>query len=210
MPAWASPTEALVSNAAATPSDGVVCPSPDPGFLSVATHPWTEVLVDEVAVGTTPLFRHPLPAGKHRIQFINAELGVERAEEIVLEQAELRKLKFVFLTEKRESRELDSSMDAAPRTEEDCLATDSLRAWMSVDTHPWARVFLDGRSIGTTPLFRHPVAPGGHALRLVRSDGVAFHTRIRAEAGESIKLVVDPAPPSGRREGAPAHQDRGL
>ena len=54
-----------------------------------------------------------------------------------------------------------------------------------------ARVMVDGRSVGKTPLHDKAVSPGTHRLR-VESDGYdAYEKRIRVESGRAMSLYVD-------------------
>jgi serine/threonine-protein kinase len=59
---------------------------------------------------------------------------------------------------------------------------------LSVNASPWARVLLDGRMIGTTPLFRREVPSGWHELTLVGANGRSFTRRVRVRAGEHVRL----------------------
>jgi hypothetical protein len=42
---------------------------------------------------------------------------------------------------------------------------------ISIDSQPYAHVFVDGHAAGDTPLFGAPIAAGKHALRVVLADG---------------------------------------
>jgi formylglycine-generating enzyme required for sulfatase activity len=64
-----------------------------------------------------------------------------------------------------------------------------------------ARVMVDGRSVGKTPLEDKALSPGTHRLR-VEADGYdAYEKRIRVESGRAVSLYVDlseAAPSQGR------------
>jgi formylglycine-generating enzyme required for sulfatase activity len=64
-----------------------------------------------------------------------------------------------------------------------------------------ARVLVDGRSVGKTPLEDKSLSPGTHRLR-VEADGYdAYVKRIRVESGRAVSLYVDlseAAPSQGR------------
>ncbi|MFT3691825.1 MAG: serine/threonine-protein kinase [Kofleriaceae bacterium] len=45
--------------------------------------------------------------------------------------------------------------------------------FFSMDAHPFAEVFVDGHSLGVTPLVHKPLPAGTHQVRAVRSDGTA-------------------------------------
>jgi hypothetical protein len=55
----------------------------------------------------------------------------------------------------------DSSLTPAPAGPDGTLRINSL---------PWAEVFIDERSVGTTPQLAVPLAPGRHKVRLVNRD----------------------------------------
>ncbi len=169
--------------------DEAICPAPQPAFVSMATTPWTVVLIDGVRVGTTPLFRLPVAPGPHVVDFINEAAGVVGREEIVLQEAELRKLKLIFVTA-QERTELDESRADAAIDVDECVTTDGDRALLSVDVKPWARVFVDGRLVGSTPLFRHPIRPGTHRVRLEGPGGEKTALRFDAAAAETVKLAL--------------------
>jgi hypothetical protein len=175
--------------------DEAVCPAPQPAFVSMATTPWTVVLIDGVRVGTTPLFRLPVAPGPHVVDFINEAAGVVGREEVVLQEAELRKLKLIFVTA-QERTELDESRAAAAVHHDECVTTDGDRALLSVDVKPWARVFVDGRLVGSTPLFRYPIRPGTHHVRLEGPGGENTALRFDAAAAETVKLALRFASPA--------------
>lgn len=184
----ASVAAATTDGGAAT--EGPACESPQPGFLSVATTPWTAVVVDGARVGTTPLFRLPLAPGAHSVEFMNEDAGVAAHEDVEVGEGELRKLKLVFVTAAQREAALDESRAEAAQSEDDCLATDVDHAFLSVDVKPWARVVVDGRAVGTTPLFRHRIALGGHRVLLIGPGGERTAARFDAAADETVKLAL--------------------
>jgi len=61
---------------------------------------------------------------------------------------------------------------------------------LSVNTEPWAVVYLDGGKLGTTPLFQQRVPAGQHVLRLVSPKGRAVEVRITIAPGRHRNLGV--------------------
>jgi serine/threonine protein kinase len=57
-------------------------PSAATGTVSVIVYPWANVAIDGKSLGSTPLVRHRLVAGRHVVKLNNKELG--RAENIVV------------------------------------------------------------------------------------------------------------------------------
>jgi hypothetical protein len=54
----------------------------------------------------------------------------------------------------------------------------------SVDSRPYATIFIDGKSYGETPLFKVPLPPGKHRIRAVREDGEVRRYTVTIEAGK--------------------------
>ena len=76
-----------------------------------------------------------LPAGRHELQLVNTTLGYE------------------------ESRRLEISAGKAA-----AVAIEAPKTTISVNARPWAEVFVDGASVGQTPLSNVSVAIGPHAV----------------------------------------------
>lgn len=51
------------------------------------------------------------------------------------------------------------------------VATEKPTGTYSVDSNPYATIYIDGKSYGDTPLFKVPLIAGRHRIRAVRSDG---------------------------------------
>ncbi len=63
---------------------------------------------------------------------------------------------------------------------------------VSVRATPWARVLLDGRPLGTTPIRRASVTAGSHALRLECPPlGRQVETTFRVEPGHTAEITAD-------------------
>ena len=56
----------------------------------------------------------------------------------------------------------------------------------SIDSHPYATIFLDDRSLGTTPLFRVSVPSGKHRIRAVLGDGRTRTFDITVSPGQNL------------------------
>ncbi len=58
------------------------------------------------------------------------------------------------------------------------------QGWISIESTPYATVWVDGRRAGVTPLIRHPVSGGPHRVRAVLPDGreQRFPMQVRAGA----------------------------
>lgn len=171
------------------------CAPPQPGFLTLDTQPWTVVYIDGTYAGSTPMFRHPLAPGAHTVTFVNEKAGVLVQEDVVVEEGHARKLKLVLA-----HVSADTTLDASSMTQvnpDDCFLPADEAASLSVDTQPWSQVFVDGKRVGSTPVFRQAVTAGDHVVRLVTSDGKQAFARFTADVGENVKiaLVLTPRDP---------------
>lgn len=166
------------------------CPAPRPGTLTVQTIPWTVVSVDDGLVGTTPMFRLELAAGPHRLRFKNEARGVDVVEDIVIEEGRAHKLKLLLVADDKETLLVEQQ----PGAELDCIDDDDA-GFVSIQTTPWSKVWINGRLVGVTPLFQQKVRAGQHALRFRGKDGQIVATRVQVAAGEVVKVAIAlPAP----------------
>jgi serine/threonine protein kinase len=62
---------------------------------------------------------------------------------------------------------------------------------LTINTYPWAKVFVDGQDLGRTPLVGHPLEPGAHDLRLVipAAGDKEITESLTIEAGKETKIV---------------------
>jgi hypothetical protein len=63
-------------------------------------------------------------------------------------------------------------------------------SWLTVDSKPWARIEVDGKEIGVTPISHYRVKPGPHALEAVRSDGQHQSMKVRLSPRHEEKWWV--------------------
>ncbi|MFO0724800.1 MAG: serine/threonine-protein kinase [Myxococcota bacterium] len=119
------------------------------GRLTLATTPrGLTVKLGEKTLGTTPLESIDVPPGKHNLTLSNAKLGI---------------MKIVSIEVKK-----------------DQLTTQTVaigKSVLKVNSRPWADVFVDGQSVGKTPVQR-PVYEGRHEVKLVNP-----------ESGERIQII---------------------
>ncbi|MGD2136518.1 MAG: PEGA domain-containing protein [Gemmatimonadales bacterium] len=69
-------------------------------------------------------------------------------------------------------------------------------AMLYVGSQPWARVIIDGDSVGYTTLAAHRLPPGTHTLRLWRSGYLPFDTTVTVASGDTTR--VGPIPLQSR------------
>lgn len=161
------------------------CPAPRPGTLTLNTVPWTMVYVDDQLVGTTPLFRVELPAGPHRLSLVNEGRQVFAEEDVVIDEGRAHKLKLLLVAENAETLLQNDDADAVV----DCV-DDADAGFVTVQTSPWSKVWINGKLVGITPVFQQKVRAGQHALRFKGRDGQLFATRVMVSAGEVVKVAL--------------------
>ena len=57
--------------------------TPPMGRISINAQPWAQVLIDDTAVGETPLANIQVPIGDHQITFRHPQMG-ERRERVTV------------------------------------------------------------------------------------------------------------------------------
>jgi serine/threonine protein kinase len=78
---------------------------------------------------------------------------------------------------------------------------------LNVNATPWAEVWIDGTSYGTTPIFGAALTPGRHLLRFANAPlGVERETTVTLTSGERRDLVVDLVPAQAPTDQTPAAQ----
>ena len=85
-PATASPSRPAPPAAAQTGS----------GYLTLDTQPWTKVSVNDVPLGSTPLFKRPLPAGRHVLLLVNEGANIRLTRTVDIKPGEVTKLSFAL------------------------------------------------------------------------------------------------------------------
>ncbi len=76
------------------------------------------------------------------------------------------------------------------------------RGALSVNTRPWSEVWVDGRSIGMTPIAELSVEAGSHELTFVDRDGNVHHATIEVPAGGVARYFQRLDPPATERADA--------
>jgi serine/threonine protein kinase len=73
-------------------------------------------------------------------------------------------------------------------TKPKAAATVTGEGLLSVDSSPFATIYLDGNKLGATPFFNQPVSAGKHELRAVLDDGRSQKRTITIEPGKPTNL----------------------
>jgi hypothetical protein len=56
--------------------------------------------------------------------------------------------------------------------------------FFTVDANPYANIFIDGKSMGPTPIIKHPLSPGVHRVKAAPQSGKVKFLTITIESGE--------------------------
>ncbi|HEY7819634.1 MAG TPA: TonB family protein, partial [Vicinamibacteria bacterium] len=167
-------------------------PLPSTGSLRVATEPpGARVSIDGQERGTTPLVLDALPLGSYRVRIEQNGFEPEELEAAITAEAPAASLDVA----------LRPQAPAAPRP-----AIFRVRS-----QPPGAKVAIDGKDVGVTPLDRVPVNAGSRVVRVLRDGYLPWEDTFRARAGrtETIDAVLTarpepaPAPPEPEEPAAP-------
>ncbi len=167
-------TEVLLKPDATREASGAVAPS---GRLTVRSMPaGARVLVDGRDVGTTPVTVGKLTRGTHAVR--------------VLHDGYVAQERRASITAGRPSPSLTVRLtraDAAARTK---APASRLTASLAVESRPsGARVLLDGKLVGTTPMLIDAVPAGVHAVRLDLNGYRRWTSSVGIAAGEKHRVA---------------------
>jgi hypothetical protein len=141
---------------------------PDTGTLSINAHPWAKVYINGVDMGNTPIIKHKIEPGKHKVKLVNDALGISETFTVKVDKGEDTKI----------SKDLSGK------------ASKGETGTLSVTATPWAVVYIDGKKVGNTPLIKHKLSPGKHKVKPVNEDlGVEKTWTVKILKGEETKLV---------------------
>jgi len=154
-----------------------------PGRLLIRSRPaGTSVSVDGHDSGRTPVTVRELERGAHRVKIAHDGYAIEERR--------------VVITAKRPSQSmtiaLARSRAAAPRAAQPPAAPAvHATGGLVVDSRPaGAKVYMDGKPIGTTPLALPTVAAGSHAIRLEHDGYRRWSSSVRIGAGEQNRVTA--------------------
>ena len=75
--------------------------------------------------------------------------------------------------------------DRKPQVDVGAVAPADL-GFYSVDSKPYATIYIDDKSFGDTPLFKVQLPPGKHRVRAVRADGKSKRLTITVQPGKLV------------------------
>ncbi len=141
-------------------------PSPrGPGYLGLTVSPWAEVYVDGRFIDRTPLGGLlKLEAGRRQLLLRHPNRR-DYAQEIDIKPGDTLKLE---------------------------VAMPQAWGYLAVTAAPWAEVFIDGVSVGTTPLAQPlKISIGDHDIRLVGPGGREWRETVRIVEAETLRTGAD-------------------
>jgi serine/threonine-protein kinase len=128
--------------------------------------------------GPAPVMRHPVEAGPHLVR-VTHDGYIPWESRVELKAGAEAKLEVRLFAAPR------SRPSPAPAQASSVSAG---HGYLSVKTVPWSKVFLGGRSLGTTPLARVRVPAGTHRLDLVYGDGRRRQRRVKIGTDAHVKI----------------------
>ena len=149
-------------------------------FLVVITTPSSRLTIDGRDTGlVTPVLGMEIPAGTHVLSLLTED-GERHAVAVHAEPGQRVQV-------------VRSFADAPP-------AAPGEPGFLTINTMPWARVFLDGRDTGqNTPVRSLRVPAGRHTIGLRTDDGTVHTVEVSVHAGETERIVRQLDAPPARR-----------
>jgi hypothetical protein len=145
------------------------------------------VFVDDRERGRTPATIRDLSRGPHRVR-IEREGYLTETRRIAISPS--RPSESLIVTLDREAPQNAPLTARAPAARQQ-PADEGFVGELAVDSRPsGARVFLDGKPVGTTPLGVTRVAAGTHVIRIERDGYRRWSSSIRVVSGERNRVTA--------------------
>jgi len=149
-----------------------------------------KVFVDDREAGRTPMAVRDLTEGPHRIRMTRDGFAAHERRIVITRE---RPVQLITATLARQTP--PAARPAAPtaaRTQAPPPPAAPVgRGALTVDSRPpGARVFLDGKLVGTTPLSSTPIAAGDHAIRLEHDGYKNWTGAVRIVATEQARVTA--------------------
>ena len=151
-----------------------------------STPPGAQLFVDGRPSGRTPITVRELARGPHRLE-VTRDGYTPIEHRVVITQS--RPSQFVMLRLRR-AHAAQATAAAAPVR----LATavgDRLKGSLDIDSRPpGAKVFVDGRLVGTTPMLASAVSSGDHAIGLELEGYRRWSSSVRIASNEKTRVTA--------------------
>jgi serine/threonine-protein kinase len=157
-------------------------PAPD-GHLLVRSRPaGAKVSVDGKAYGVTPAAIRDLARGAHRVTITHDGYAAQERRFVITASRPAQSMT-VALARERAAAPSRAQAQAAPASR--------FTGALSVDSRPsGAKVFVDGKLVGTTPMALPSVAAGSHAVRLEHDGYRRWSSSVRIVASEQNRVTA--------------------
>jgi hypothetical protein len=193
-------TPPALSASSAAPSRSPAPPVASPGRLLIHTDPaGALVAVDGKAHGKATAAVRDLPLGAHTITVTLAGFDAETRHVTLTAAQPSRELTVSLRSTRSSSPGTPKAPPAAGRQAAPPAAASSSSQLktgaIDIDSRPpGARVFVDGKAIGVTPLRVPEVAIGAHTVRIELTGYKTLTTTVQVTAGQPAKLNVSLEP----------------
>jgi serine/threonine protein kinase len=170
-------------------------PAPSTGKLQVRSNPsGASVTLNGRWRGRTPLTLDDLAFGNYTVRVVSPGYDVAREEITLSSSAASRNLSVKLQRPQRVTAAKPStppSRPAAPAAAPPTAASKSpLTGSIYVDSRPrGARVFIDGKEIGTTPVQIPGIRIGSHVVRLQLADHRIWSNSVSVSAGQESRVT---------------------
>jgi hypothetical protein len=191
-----SETPPVSTEAPARPADPRSQPSapavPVTGTLQVRSTPANAgVTVDGEWIGRTPLTLDKLPFGRHEVRVVEDGYAVVREQVTLSESRPARTLSYRL---RRTAPATSTAAKPAPAKPSPRAAgppaSQAFAGSIYVDSRPrGARVLVDGKFMGTTPVRIPDIRIGSHVVRLQLTDHGDWTTSTRVSAGQETRVT---------------------
>ena len=183
------------AGSAAAPAGAATAPKPAPaatrGTLVVRSTPnGAGVTVNGRWRGRTPLTLEQLPFARYDVRIVQPGYVAAR-EGITLSAGEPARSVSVKLEQASRGRAAAERRPPAPTAEPERAARpERYTGSVYVDSRPrGARVFIDGKPVGTTPLSVAEIPIGSHVVRLELPDHRIWSTTARVSSGQQVRVT---------------------
>ena len=113
----------------------------------------------------------------------------EKATRVITLAKTNRKTKTKNATNKNKSPNISQALAPAPPSPLKKSVESKEPGFLTLKTEPWVQVEIDGEKVGVTPLWKHPLKPGAHTLRLYNEEaGVNTTRKIQIGSDKITKL----------------------
>jgi len=140
-----------------------------------------KVIVDGIdSKLTTPCTVENLPAGRHNIKI--AKAGYQTAQ----------------LTRFVQAGQTTNVSASLTKTQTRVASSSTQKSYFKVNVDPWAKIYIDGKYIETTPIARAlEVSSGNHSVRLENPNFQPWQKRINFKPGETVSMDIKLDPFAG-------------